>query len=98
MSSYYDRQGKPMTLAEWAKASEGERHIGQDRVGDAEVSTVWMGLDHQFVVGGPLLIFETMIFGGDYDEFQWRYSTEEEAAAGHLVVVRDLRKGRKLSP
>ena len=45
-----------------------------------------MGLDHAFM-GGPPLLFETMIFGGEHDQFQERYSTWEEAMAGHKKAV-----------
>lgn len=67
--------------------------IGLDEVGDARVSTVWLGLDHGFLPGGPPLIFETMIFGGDYADYCQRYATEAEAAAGHAAVVAALAEG-----
>ena len=53
------------------------------------VSTVWLGLDHGFGMGGPPLIFETMIFGdhGVSDHGQWRYSTEQAARQGHAEAV-----------
>jgi len=51
--------------------------------GSVTVSTVWLGLDHQWRPGGPPLIFETMVFGGSDDEMQERYSTEAEALEGH---------------
>jgi len=54
-----------------------------------EVSTVFLGIDHQFGDGPPLL-FETMLFS-DYEEKEWRYSTWDEAAAGHERVVAELK-------
>ena len=54
-----------------------------------EVSTVFLGIDHQFGDGPPLL-FETMLFS-DYDEKEWRYSTWDEAVAGHERVVAELK-------
>jgi hypothetical protein len=53
------------------------------------VSTVFLGLDHAFM-GGPPMIFETMTFlPGDEGENteQLRYSTWEEAEAGHADAV-----------
>ena len=47
-----------------------------------EVSTVFLGFDPSFTDGKPLL-FETMIFGGEHDEYQERYSTWEEAEIAH---------------
>ena len=49
---------------------------------DSEVSTVFLGLNHQWGDGPPLL-FETMVFGGELDGEQERYSTWEEAIEGH---------------
>jgi hypothetical protein len=50
------------------------------------VSTVWLGLDHSFG-SGPPLIFETMVFrskdGPLHDLECDRYSTEVDALAGH---------------
>ncbi len=59
--------------------------IEQETHGDANVSTVFLGLDHAFG-GGPPMLFETMIFGGDHDEYCERYATVEEARAGHRVA------------
>ena len=56
------------------------------------VSTVFLGLDHQFGKGPPLL-FETLVFGGPRDGDQWRYSTWDEAEAGHKAVVDELAWG-----
>jgi hypothetical protein len=64
------------------------------------VSTVFLSLDHAFHVGtekGPPLLFETMVFGlPDGAEYQDRYSTWEEAEAGHREVVRKLKQGESL--
>ena len=56
-----------------------------------EVSTVFLGIDHNHSGKGPPILFETMTFddygGGD----QWRYSTWKEAVAGHNAAVAILR-------
>jgi hypothetical protein len=54
------------------------------------VSTVFIGLDHQFGKGPPLL-FETMIFHDDDGREQWRYSTWEDAKINHDAIVKRLR-------
>ena len=46
------------------------------------VSTVFLGLDHSFG-GGPPLLFETMIFDGGEEEHCVRYSTWQQAEEGH---------------
>ena len=58
------------------------RIIAKDNFDNVEVSTVFLTMDHSFGSGDPIL-FETMVFGGQYDDYQWRYSTYEEAEAGH---------------
>lgn len=94
MSDYYDRQGKPIDFKEWARLHS---NLDYKRVARTHlthktlVSTVWLGLDHGFT-GGPPVIFETMVFyGKNDDEPMWRYHTEEEALAGHQKVVDDLK-------
>ena len=57
---------------------------------DVEVSTVFLGLDHAFGSGPPML-FETMVFGGKYSDEQWRYSTWDEALEGHWKAVAMVR-------
>ena len=58
-----------------------------------EVSTVFLGIDHNFSGGVPIL-FETMIFGGKYDDYQEQYATWEEAEAGHKRAI-ELVKGEE---
>mgnify|MGYP001603975392 FL=1 len=54
------------------------------------VSTVWLGLNHNWAAGPPL-IFETMAFesGEHLNELETaRYATEAQAIAGHARIVR----------
>lgn len=59
------------------------------------ISTVDLGLNHQFIQGGPPLYYETMIFPDD----DWsalylnRYTTEEQAIEGHGKVLQALKDG-----
>lgn len=61
-------------------------NIGIGKIEKIKVSTVFLGLDHSFNGGKPLL-FETMIFGGGYDDYQERYTTWEEAEKGHKKAL-----------
>lgn len=76
-------------LMTWARQFEeiANRRVARTEFEGGYVSTVFLGLDHQWHPGGPPLIFETMIFGGPHDGYQERYSTWEEAEAGHAVAV-----------
>lgn len=69
------------------------QHVADETIGNVRISTVFLGLDHSFGEGPPL-IFETMIFGGAYDQFQDRYTTWKQAEAGHKRVVAALRAGK----
>lgn len=80
-------------LMEWAAWFEGTKNriVAQTEVADGvAVSTVFLGLDHQFGSGPPLL-FETMVFGGPLDEDQERYSTWAAAERGHAATVGRVR-------
>ena len=90
MSGYYMLIGtKPVpvsTVTEWAIWFEKAGRVASDYVGDVHISTVFLGIDHSFGSGPPLL-FETMIFGGDHDGYQERFRTWDEAAAGHKIAL-----------
>ena len=58
------------------------------------VSTVWLGMDHSFG-DGPPLIFETMVFGGELDQECDRYTTEEQAQQGHAAMVARVQRTTK---
>lgn len=95
MSDFFKLEGKePVRVAdclEWAKWFESfDRCIARDEIHDAVVSTVFLGLDHRFG-DGPPLIFETLVFGGHLDGQMDRYSTWDEAATGHLAMLAHVR-------
>lgn len=102
---YFDKAGQPISMNRWgelrcvdeALEPGGYARVGSDKVGKIHVSTVWMGINHRFGPGEPL-IFETMLFGyDDGDELDsplTRYCTEQEAIEGHRWTVDDLRAGR----
>lgn len=126
---YYDRQGRPLNdCFAWAKLFEDRKYarIALTILPDGkEVSTVWLGLDHNYF-GGPPLIFETMVFrkptpeevveaetpledfpqhpmgekllasmnrmrekfkNAPHECDMMRYSTEDDAIAGHYLMV-----------
>ncbi len=77
----------------WFENAKEECKVAFDTVGDADISTVFLGLDHNYFGGVPIL-FETMIFGGEYDQYQERYHTWDEAEAGHKRNVEMVRTHR----
>lgn len=83
-------------LLKWGLWFEKGNHVvAQDDFDDVKVSTVFLGSDHSFSrePHSPIL-WETMIFGGEHDEYQKRYSNFEDAKKGHQSAI-DLVKGLK---
>lgn len=96
MTRYYVLDGRDVVpvgdVSKWGEMFEdmNARRVSEDMVGEARISTVFLGIDHSFGRGPPLL-FETMIFGGEHDGFQERSSTYGQAEAMHaraLAMVR----------
>lgn len=97
MKYYILRNRKPVTVddpLEWARrfANMAERRVAEDVIKQPEhdpvrVSTVFLGIDHNWSDEGPPLLFETMVFGGPLDQTMYRYSTWEEAVAGHKLLT-----------
>jgi hypothetical protein len=80
-------------LLEWAKAFETtDRRVAKDFVGPAQVSTVFLCLDHNFWGEGPPLLFETMVFGGPLDGEQDRCSTWEQAEDMHARMLKRVKE------
>ena len=94
MADYYDRKGNEISQEEWANLFENNtRKVARDEDDTYVVSTVFLGLNHNFS-DGPPHIFETMVFrktssgGVDWADLDMqRYTTEDEARAGHTLFV-----------
>ena len=83
-----DETGNPipepdaLRWAEWFEKAGNKRQVAKTEQGGVLVSTVFLGLNHRFGDGPPLL-YETMIFGGDNDDYQTRCCTRAEALEEH---------------
>lgn len=91
---YYilDDNGNPvaepnhLAWAMWFQTAE--RQVARVELPDGiVVSTVFLGIDHNFGDGPPHL-FETMVFGGEHDQAQVRYATKAGALVGHAAAVK----------
>jgi hypothetical protein len=95
--------GEPVpcpSAMEWGKWFQENRmacRVARTKIGPwITVSTVFLGLDHAWRIGPPIL-WETLILGADGDEQDHeRYSTRKQALAGHKRWVRRYRL--KLKP
>ncbi len=76
-----------------------ERQVAETNVGQYRVSTVFLNVDHGFGLkpDQPPILFETMVFGDEaddpVDQHMERYSTWDEAEAGHKKIVEGLKDG-----
>lgn len=101
-----------LTWARWLESAD--RRVALTEHEFFRVSTVFLGLDHQFGRGPPLL-FETMVFmktgnpaatnileRADEDIRQQRYANWEDAELGHQAMVNRMielaRKAAKVTP
>jgi len=96
---YYILDGKIAkqcdSVLEWGQwMEENSRRVAFDKIDDIEVSTVFLGLDHNWEEDGDPLLFETMSFlPDDWGGMErWRYFTWEEAEAGHREMVDEVKK------
>lgn len=85
---------------------ETSRRVGLTDTATMNVSTVFLGTDHNFRPEGPPILFETMVFSLESypKEFEGkiyfaredfdtrRYSTWDDAEAGHNATVRRIQK------
>ena len=103
MTDFYDKDGAPLTLNKWARLFEKQnpeyKRVDKTTLPDGKwVSTVWLGLDRHLDAATPPIIFKTSVFKEeerlvslDID----RYSTLEEAQAGHDAMVTKWTKEKK---
>ncbi len=82
--------------SDWFNRHPEERVVARDEVEPGvTASTVFLGLDHSFGVGPPVL-WESMVFGPDdhpWSDYQDRYTSREAAEAGHQRIVTAIQQG-----
>lgn len=88
---WYKLEGKvpvPDETCVWAVKEKNatKRIVGETKVRDATVSTVFLGLDHSLGRKTPVL-FETLVFGGSMNGECNRYETWDQAEKGHQQMV-----------
>jgi hypothetical protein len=91
-----DENNKPILstiiqYVEWIEKNPERKAVKQEYVGDVRISTVFLGLDHVWNSDIPLL-WETMIFGGEHDQYMDRYTSYEEALEGHQTALNLVNK------
>jgi hypothetical protein len=80
----------------WARFFERrDRILKQDFVegarGGVGVSTVFLGLDHNWSGVGPPVLWETLVFGTPLDGEMRRYTSKADALRGHAEMLAEVR-------
>lgn len=89
---YYDRDGNPIDLEEWARRREDPAYcrVAQTVIGcnnaERAVLTVWVGVDRDL---GTAVFGTAIVADGRLDEVR-QYDTEADALMGHQDVVTHL--------
>lgn len=93
--TYILKDGEPVAEPDmvawdqWMEQKEA-RILNQTTIGESRISTVFLGLDHSWNDGPPVL-WETMVFGGALDQEMERYTSQAAALEGHAEMVRRVR-------
>ena len=100
LNKKYILKGKKIVetdLITWGKFLESpERIVKQEILANGlRVSTVFLGLDHNFRNKGEPLLFESMIFGLN-EEVVERYCTYDQAEKGHEELVKKYSKAPQI--
>lgn len=96
-----DDDGNPMpapgnslgeTVDSWNKwMMKNNLKVKVDTIGGCKISTVFLGLDHNYSMKGPPLLFETMVFGGPRDQLMFRSSSRKYAEADHERAIQEVK-------
>lgn len=95
MNYILDEEGNPLKVTntiKWAQwFEEADRRVKQTEIRNVKVSTIFLGLDHNFIGKGAPILWETMVFGfpdgHELDSKQERYTSRADAVKGHDAMV-----------
>lgn len=81
--------------ARWLSGDDKKRRVDYTELADGivTVSTIFLGLDHNYYGKGPPILFETIVFGLTMEsgEMQRRYSSWDDAEVGHKMTVKKVK-------
>lgn len=88
-----EKQPEAVDVFTWSKwFFETDRHVGFTEIEDLRVSTVFVGLPLYHPDNPHYGMFEMIVFHGEESLEQLRYSTWEEAEAGHKLIVEEIKE------
>ena len=94
--------------ARWMMDFDNHRRVAEDFTRFHRISTVFLGFDHGWGKGPPIL-FETMVFEREAaiketfgrlmpvhdDVEQWRYASWDDAVTGHAAILSRYRRAEE---
>jgi hypothetical protein len=92
-----DENNRPVVcenILEWSRWMENNKFIKQTKTDSYFVSTVFLGIDHNWSGKGPPVLFECMIFADDdwVDLACQRYCTYDEALEDHPRMILEAKR------
>ena len=95
---FYILKGKEVYNAshqEWSEYfNSHDRVVKQTKIDKITISTVFIGVDHNFDSYGPPSVFETMTFNAG-EEYWSLYATWDKAIDGHNKIVDTIKTKHK---
>lgn len=90
-----DNQLVPVSLLEWADwlKANNNRVVGKTIIGNADVSTVFVGFDYGKGDGAPL-VFETHVLGGPLNGERAYAPTWSDAEAAHKAMCQRVEQAQ----
>ena len=74
----------PLVWDAWFRTAN--RQIDKDKMGDIEITTIFLGVDDS-AESSPPLLFKTEVFGGELNGKTNLWSTWNQAEAGHRAML-----------
>ena len=93
-----DENNKPIRstivdCGKWLEENPERKAVKQEHIDDIFISTVFLGLDHAWPKNDIIpVLWETMIFGGEHDQYMDRYTSIEDAIEGHQTALNLVNK------
>jgi hypothetical protein len=93
-----DENGEPvpepdlLTWALWFEHAHLRRAAFTRVAPHLSVSTIFLGIDHNFLETGPPILWETMVFYNGKSNEMRRYASRSAAMAGHQAMVEKWRR------
>jgi hypothetical protein len=81
---------KVLESGKWMEDNPSRKIVKQEDIGNVHISTVFLGLDHAMPWDKDKtpILWETMIFGGEHDQYQARYTSYKDAVEGHKNALK----------